>query len=208
MIDFDALALIIGITILLVLLIILKFKNKKCRCFLLFYSIMFIYLLYVLKSTIFSIPIDPEILDIMNQGKIKVIENINLVPLKFKEWLPEQVFLNILLSMPFGFGINFLIKTGYKRIFVYGVGFGLCIELLQLFISLIIGFSYRTVDINDIILNFTGVIIGYWIFEFFSYLFIKTKSFFNIKNNELLDYIESMILNKGVNGMAYCLPYS
>ena len=48
-----------------------------------------------------------------------------------------------------------------------GLFFTLSIELVQLVISLSYGFPYRTVDINDVMLNLSGVMIGFALFCFF-----------------------------------------
>ncbi|PRX39592.1 VanZ like protein [Planifilum fimeticola] len=75
---------------------------------------------------------------------------------------------NIALGIPFGFGLPFLVESDFRSILRRGLFFTLSIELVQLVISLSYGFPYRTVDINDVMLNLSGVMIGFALFCFFS----------------------------------------
>ncbi|WP_370866928.1 VanZ family protein [Paenibacillus chitinolyticus] len=75
---------------------------------------------------------------------------------------------NILLSVPFGFGLPFLRKVSFKRMFLAGVMFGLAIEGAQMVLSLLIRAGYRTVDVNDVLLNFIGVMLGYGCYRLFA----------------------------------------
>lgn len=52
-----------------------------------------------------------------------------------------------------------------KRCFLGIVLFSVCIELVQFIIGLLIGYNYRCVDIDDVILNSIGGIIILLIFE-------------------------------------------
>lgn len=42
-----------------------------------------------------------------------------------------------------------------------GLGIGVVIEAVQGLLNLLLGYTYRTVDINDIIFNFTGALLGW-----------------------------------------------
>lgn len=84
----------------------------------------------------------------------------NLVP--FLDMVADfkNAILNIILFIPLGFMLPLLsdkFKT-LKRTFLFGLGATLTIEILQLF-------TYRTTDINDIITNVTGTLIGYFLFK-------------------------------------------
>lgn len=52
-----------------------------------------------------------------------------------------------------------------KRRFLGIVLFSVCIELMQFIIGLLIGYNYRCVDIDDVILNSLGGIIMLLVFE-------------------------------------------
>lgn len=80
--------------------------------------------------------------------------------------------MNIALTIPFGFGVNFVanIRPRSFRWLAPSVGFG--IELTQLAISLALGYTYRYIDINDVIMNTLGVLIGYGGFRVFAWLYL------------------------------------
>ncbi|WP_081943452.1 VanZ family protein [Caloranaerobacter azorensis] len=73
------------------------------------------------------------------------------------------------------------------------ISFGTIIESLQLIISLFLKYTYRVIDINDIIFNFIGVIIGFYIFKIFSVLFIKALNRIDLKVDLKSDTILSYI---------------
>ena len=65
---------------------------------------------------------------------------------------------NIILFMPFGFIIPLLWKASDKKVIVVGFCSSLFIEICQLFLT-------RGTDVDDLILNTLGVIIGYTIYR-------------------------------------------
>ena len=72
---------------------------------------------------------------------------------------------NLLMLTPLGLFFSFYIKDFKKRllgVFLFSVS----IEVLQFIIGLIIGYNYRSIDIDDIILNVAGGIISCVIFKF------------------------------------------
>lgn len=85
-----------------------------------------------------------------------------------------QLFGNIIMTIPFGVMVLMLTKEHtWWKILLLSIAFCFSIELTQLIIGCIINNMYRTVDIDDIILNMIGVYIGYGIFHFLPYR-IKT----------------------------------
>ncbi len=71
----------------------------------------------------------------------------------------------ILLTVPFGFGICFLTSLRGKRLFTLALLTGLALEGVQLFIGLAAGYYYHSVDINDVLLNALGVLVGSGLFR-------------------------------------------
>ena len=68
----------------------------------------------------------------------------------------------MLLTVPFGFGLPFVVRLPGRTIFLIGVLFSLGIELAQLAAdALYLALPTRSVDINDVFLNSLGVIVGY-----------------------------------------------
>ncbi|MBD1372768.1 VanZ family protein [Hazenella sp. IB182357] len=88
--------------------------------------------------------------------------HFNFTPFWMDGWVWEQWFYNILLSVPFGVMIPYLVQinTKMKGILV-ALSFGLTIEGLQLLEKLLFYEPMRVIDINDVFLNFVGALIGY-----------------------------------------------
>ncbi|WP_427339523.1 VanZ family protein [Caloranaerobacter sp. DY30410] len=193
MIDFDISIIIIGLILLSILCIYLKFVMKKENVFLLFFSIFYFYLLISIKYTLFPIPIT---MAKIFKNETTFLSGVNLIPFNFKSinyLLSKQVIYNILLSIPFGFGISYITKLNRKKLVILAISFGTIIESLQLTISLFLEYTYRFIDINDIIFNFIGVIIGFYLFKNFSILVVKALNRvdlkIDLKSDTILSYI-------------------
>ena len=84
----------------------------------------------------------------------------------FNQILSPTALANILLLLPLGIYLPLLLRRkGFKYVLILGLLTTISIELAQFIISSIIGVTYRTFDVNDIILNTLGFIIGYLIFK-------------------------------------------
>jgi glycopeptide antibiotics resistance protein len=196
MLRFNKLVLTIGLVIIILLIIFMKYKKGRSKIYLVFFFIFYVYLLFVIKYTIFPIPLD--------MGDIFILEsrffyNTNFIlfgDLTFKSLFKSQVLLNILLSMPFGFGISFIMRINRKKLINLAILFGVFIESLQLIISLFLGFLYRVVDINDVFFNFVGVILGYIIFKIFSILYIRLIKDSKLKNIGIFKYVYRVVQNE------------
>lgn len=72
-------------------------------------------------------------------------------------WPIQQVILNSVMLMPFGFLLNLIWKAGFLRGFVLGGLFSVFLELTQLTgLWGWFGCAYRTFDTDDVILNASG----------------------------------------------------
>lgn len=103
---------------------------------------------------------------------IKVARDINIIPFKFITTAYNEIlagnftFLiinilgNIAVFIPIGFFLPLLFKKmrTIKNIFLISFFSSLSIEVIQLFVN-------RITDIDDIIFNVLGALIGYWIFK-------------------------------------------
>lgn len=69
-------------------------------------------------------------------------------------------YLNILMLVPMGVYLKLLCKADFRQIAIIGVLIGLSIESTQFILDSFLQMS-RWVDINDIITNAGGVVIGY-----------------------------------------------
>jgi len=155
-------------------ILLIRMRLRKLNVFYLFVFLVFsIYILFVIDITIFPIHITDH-----NHGEFfHPYAGINLVPFYFgRAAIPSaikyQIVANVLLTIPFGFGLNFVSKVKARTFLWLPIAVGLGIELGQFMISLILGYLYRVVDINDVILNALGVIIGYGMFRIFRWMFL------------------------------------
>jgi glycopeptide antibiotics resistance protein len=74
---------------------------------------------------------------------------------------PTQYLGNVLLGVPFGFLVPIVWPMPLSRVLLAGLGFSLAIEALQwVATKLVIAFPSRATDINDVVLNTIGVILG------------------------------------------------
>ncbi|WP_079707689.1 VanZ family protein [Paraliobacillus ryukyuensis] len=186
LIDFSGVIALAAALLLIFILLLLKFKLKKSYMYLFFFSIFYIYLCYVLDYTQFPIIIDENMKNEIGQN---VWADANLIPFNPNHFAIKPSLLNVLLTIPFGFGICFILKVNFKQIALLGVLLGICLESLQLIIALIVGFTTRYVDVNDLILNFSGVILGYGVFKIFMISFKSLIEKFDVSLNSFLKYI-------------------
>lgn len=162
------LAILIGISIIifyLLISIILKVKPKK-----IIVSCTFIaYLTAVAVVTLFPILIDEKV------EYFGGLTWYNIIPFKtITETLKygitttaiAQILGNILISVPFGvFIMLFLRNPKWWNMLLFALVLTVAIELSQMIIGLVINNMYRTVDIDDIILNAIGTCLGYGIYK-------------------------------------------
>ena len=101
-----------------------------------------------------------------------IISQVNLIPFDFGGLFTlhptviwHELGGNILLTVPFGLGFTFLVRIRARMIPLLAVTVGLAIETAQLLVSIAIRSAYRGVDINDVLLNAVGVLIGFGIFR-------------------------------------------
>lgn len=130
-------------------------------------SVLILYLSSVAAVTLFPIVFDaPE----YSSG----VEWYNIIPFKtifqtFQNGITStalfQVFGNIILTVPFGILVLFLIKNvNIKKLIILALSLPSAIEIIQLFIGLIFNYRYRNPDIDDVILNMCGIFIGYGLY--------------------------------------------
>ena len=98
----------------------------------------------------------------------------------------KNVIGNILLFVPFGFFISYILKS--KRWFEPFIITVICSCTIE-FVQLSIG---RVFDVDDILLNLIGGVIGYIIYKLIRYISSKLPSF--LKNKYFLDFISIVIV--------------
>ena len=192
---FDPSEWIFGVIALIVVLIYLRKRNHRSWFYLFCFSMFWLYVLALLNATIFPLPEFRYVNANERQfWTTLTFSNINLIPFNYGEfssfgYVFPEITSNIILTIPFGFGLSFIARFKAKDFFWIGLALGLIIELTQLAIGLVYATSFRVVDINDVLWNATGVWLGYFMFRVFSWLYLAAYNRFSIKRNWLSGFI-------------------
>jgi glycopeptide antibiotics resistance protein len=172
---------------------VMRLKKKKSRIFLLFFTIFYVYLYKVLNYTLIQfqslIVLKYFIPDLILNGQ-SAGQNLNLIPLL--GLTPNDLrtsLLNIVLFIPFGFGLPFITNFCMKKTVVIGAIFSFFIELLQLLTGFMAEVTFRVSDINDVIFNSFGAAIGYMFFFAFMRLYLHYFFRWHLPGNSFLRYI-------------------
>ena len=177
--EFFPYPLLAGLLVLAFLLAI-RWRTKRgwsdSLCFLLFG----LYLLLLIDLTLFPIPIVEA--GAWRTPVPSILARVNLIPFRFGDlfdfprvYAMQQLGGNILLTAPLGFLVPFLKPARPRQIIGLAILAGLSTELAQMIVCLMIGGNYRTVDINDTLLNAMGVLVGYAVFRGWAWV-IKRRS--------------------------------
>jgi glycopeptide antibiotics resistance protein len=168
-------------TIAFVIALIRMRKDGRSAGYLLCLSLFYVYILYVIKYTMFPLRLfSPWYTQLMIESGVTWRQGLNFIPLSFISGplgpLSQQVIENVIMTIPFGFGLPFLVTTDLKSIITRGFIFSFSIEFIQLLLNITYGYRVRVVDVDDIILNVLGVAIGFGLFHLLSRLYLKTLS--------------------------------
>ena len=174
----------------------LRLKKMKILIYLITFTIFYVYLFKVLDYTLFQFQsllllkyfMPDLILNGQNAGK-----NMNLIPLV--TLIPQDLktsLLNILLLVPFGFGLPFITNLRMKKIVGIGALFSIVIEFLQLVTGFMAKITFRIADINDVIFNTVGVAIGYILFVGFVRIYRHISHKWEKSTNPILRYIAEL----------------
>lgn len=176
MIDLESIAPVMLI-FLIGLLIYFRKQQKRSISYLVCFSVFYVYLLYVVKYTMFPLRLfDAQYTAFMKQAGFNWQNGIQLVPFRgvsLAYLLSQQGLGNILLTLPFGFGLPFLLATTLGGIAYRGFLLTVSIEFVQLLLNLAYGYRVRAVDVDDIIFNFVGTLIGFGLFRLSCWLYHK-----------------------------------
>ncbi|HEU5139399.1 MAG TPA: VanZ family protein [Bacillales bacterium] len=164
-----------------VLLLGIRYKNHRPIDWLkeIIRFLFVIYICKVVSVTLFPLPVG------FNSGIENITRSINLMPFKsiienishigvaydgdvqfMIGLILRNVGGNLLLLLPLGFLVPLLWLTfrHFKKMVLLGLTVSICIELLQLIETWAGGWS-RITDIDDIILNVLGVMLGYLFYQ-------------------------------------------
>ena len=118
---------------------------------------------------------------------LKVELTVNIIPFAYMINDFSNACLNVLLFVPFGFFLPVLWKEfrNVKKVFMAGFAMTSFIEIAQIFTG-------RTTDIDDIITNIAGTLIGYLIAYWYTGVFTR-RIVKNSKNNYFYIICASLI---------------
>lgn len=198
---FDLLTILLFGLIWLGLTAFLRLKKKKSFVYLFFFTIFYIYLFKVLDYTLFQfqslLVLKYFMPNLMLRGQ-EAGESLNLIPLiklSFEDL--KTSLLNILLMVPFGFGLPFITNFRLKKVVLIGALFSVTIELLQLVTGFLAEITFRIADINDVIFNTLGAAIGYILFVIFLRIYRHISRNWKLSDHPVLRYIaERLQVNK------------
>ena len=131
-----------------------------------FLLLMYINLAVIIRFTFFPMSkvdghIQPLVFDIATAFpfRVNLLPLVNLFDYDSKRDLLLNVIGNAAMFIPSGIVLPFVYKrlNSFWKVLLAGIGISLCIEIIQL------PFSVRATDIDDLILNTIGVIVGYGI---------------------------------------------
>lgn len=129
--------------------------------------LMYINLAVIIRFTFFPMSkvdghIQPLIFDIATAFpfRVNLLPLVNLFDYDSKRDLLLNVIGNVAMFIPSGIVLPIIYKRldTFVKVLLAGAGISLCIEIIQL------PFSVRATDVDDLILNTVGVIIGYGIY--------------------------------------------
>ena len=182
--DFNFKILICLIILSLILAVLCKkIFNKNFKEIIALLLICFYFILIIYKTQ-FPIFINNEVME-SDLGGIKLGRDVNLIP--FKDFAHMTSLLNIVMFIPIGFLQGFVVKNNWKKTIIVGFILSLVIESSQLLVNMLIGYNFRTFDVNDLIFNTIGALIGYLILFGIISLLKKVKN----SDNRIIEYIKS-----------------
>lgn len=187
--DVNAFCVAFAILVLVLIGIWLKWKDP----FRVLFSFVFgVYIINVVSVVVFPFPVGYDISNFK--------PNINLIPFNVGRCDPRalelcirEIYQNILLTIPFGFGVNFIARIKPKNILWLAFGVGFAFEFVQLVISIIVRSPFRAVDINDLILNAIGVLLGYGIFRIFGAMYLYVIQKIQRQPRHIFTYVHDIV---------------
>lgn len=169
---------IISIPIYILLLIILIRKKTSLKKVVLG-SLFYFYIIIILWITIFPIPIhglkEIGIIGGWNNNFIPFMWIFDILSTHNMSFIIKQIIGNILLFIPMGFfiALTWKNKNHFKKYLLIGFLCSVFIESLQYTISFLLGFNYRITDIDDVLLNTLGFVVGLFLYRLFYWSVIQ-----------------------------------
>ncbi|TYS89988.1 VanZ family protein [Rossellomorea aquimaris] len=170
--------------------IFLGYKYLKGYISVLHYVYWLIFSVYasnLVVITLFPFPYQKELIQIMIEDNLGVEHNF--IPFKaiadainFGDPIIalKQIGGNILLFIPLGLALPILFPTIKKgKVIVIGFLISLSIELIQYMAGFFLGFNYRSFDVDDLMTNTLGTVIGLFVYTLLSNFLGKSELLLN-----------------------------
>lgn len=163
--------------LLLCFVVVLRRRGRKSVAYLTYFTIFYVYLFKVLDYTVFQyqslLVLKLFVPNLILNGQ-PAGEELNLVPLlTLTSGDVTTSLLNILLFVPFGFGLPFITRLRMRGVVLAGVLSSIGIELLQFATGRLAGVTFRVADVNDVIFNTAGAALGYLLFLGLARLYLR-----------------------------------
>lgn len=109
-----------------------------------------------------------------------------------------QAWLNILLTVPFGFGLPFVLDVRGRDIVLIGILFSVGIEVAQLLADgFYLALPTWSVDINDVLLNSLGVVVGYVAFLIAGAIYRTTLARLHVRRGAWAHFHDTLVFRRG-----------
>lgn len=132
------------------------------------------HLVILANVALFPIPIDPGILAVarveatapLGNGGLHLVPFVTIGPVLAGDANPIATWiaiLNAFVLTPAGIYLPLLFQSmrGWRALAPLAIVGGASVEAAQPAISSVLGFNYRTIDIDDVILNACGIVVGW-----------------------------------------------
>ena len=183
-IEFDYRFILIFFLIYIFIIFLMKYKFKLNLLNIIAFTILYLYFIFLVKETQFDIYINNPDME-KELGNIQLGRDINLTP--FKDFFNKTSLLNVIMFIPIGFLQGFINKSSWVKTLIIGLSLSSLLEITQLLVRTYVGFNFRIVDINDLICNTSGALIGFGILMIFLRL---AKGV--ISNEKIVSYLTSV----------------
>jgi glycopeptide antibiotics resistance protein len=202
---FNPSVLVAGTLVFLVVLVMLRRRGFNWP-YLIFLWLFWLYSIVLVSMVVFSgIHFRPVTWEDRLAMAPAVLARVNLIPFSFGGGVPSyyantSTLLNLLMTIPLGFGLNFLITTRIKRMALIALLVGLGFELGQLVLTLYAASPTRGIDITDVLLNGLGVLLGYGLFILFAWLYVTIIERWRINPKGLFAFLYEVFLHSRTAG--------
>ena len=203
-----------GFLIVLILLCIvnearlyIKSKEKKSIEYWIFRISFYIYLMMLINVAFFPIPIQKEVISVLKETNSNA-KAVNITPfhsiIQTVKTNPSielkllQLIGNIVLILPITFYIPLVYNrvNNLKKALILSIIIAILIEMMQFVIGRVIGYYYRIIDIDDIILNVFGGIVDIFVCYRLKNYFKKLTLICNICEFYIISISQFKILGK------------